>query len=225
MSTLNQINKITIVIADDHTFFREGLAKVLSSNDRFVLVGEASNGEELVALATEHAPDLLIVDIGMPILNGIDAVTQINHLGIGCKVIALSMHTEDSILLKMLDAGAMSVLDKNTAKEELFEAIDSVVLQDRLYFPADTNAKMLSLLEYVGKKTTLDSPISFSDRELDVIRLVCADFSNKEIADQLDLSIRTVESHRARIMNRMFVKSVAGLVAFAYSHGIISIKK
>ena len=225
MSTLNQINKITIVIADDHTFFREGLVKVLNSNDKFVLLGEASNGQELVALAMEHAPDLLIVDIGMPIVNGIDAVTEINHLGIGCKVIALSMHTEDSILLKMLDAGAMSVLDKNTSRDELFEAIDTVVLQDRLYFPAATNAKMLSLLQYVGKKSDQESSTIFSERELDVIRLVCADFSNKEIADQLSLSIRTVESHRARIMNRMFVKSVAGLVAFAYSHGIISIDK
>ena len=225
MSTLNQIHKISIVIADDHPFFREGLRKVLNSNDKIELLGEASNGQELVALAVEYAPDLLIVDIAMPILNGIEAVTEINQLGIGCKVIALSMHNEDSILLKMLDAGAMSVLDKNASKDELFEAIDTVVLQDRLYFPAATNAKMLSLLQYVGKKSDQESPTIFSERELDVIRLVCADFSNKEIADQLSLSIRTVESHRARIMNRMFVKSVAGLVAFAYSHGIISIDK
>ena len=221
MNTLNQPEQITIIIADDHTFFREGLVKVLQMESRFTIAGEATNGEELVALATEFAPDLLIVDINMPVLNGIEAVKQINHLGINCKIIALSMHNEDSILAKMLDAGAMSILDKNTSRDELYEAIETVVVQNRLYFPAATNAKMLTLLKTAAFKGNATNAITFSERELEVINLVCRDFSNKMIADKLDISPRTVESHRMRIMEKMNVKSVAGLVAFAFSHELL----
>lgn len=221
MTINNHPEKISIVIADDHTFFREGLVKVLQMESRFTIAGEATNGEELVALATEFAPDLLIVDINMPVLNGIEAVKQINHLGINCKIIALSMHNEDSILAKMLDAGAMSILDKNTSRDELYEAIETVVVHNRLYFPAATNAKMLTLLKTAAFKGNATNAITFSERELEVINLVCRDFSNKMIADKLDISPRTVESHRMRIMEKMNVKSVAGLVAFAFSHELL----
>jgi DNA-binding NarL/FixJ family response regulator len=215
-------NQITIVIADDHSFFREGLAKVLSMTGMVQIIGEASNGQELVELAERLDPDLLIVDIGMPILNGIDAVKQIRELGIRARVIALSMHSEDAIMIKMLEAGAMGYLDKNTTKEELFAAIDSVVVHNRVYFPASTNLHMLDLLSTSTYKPYPENSLTFTDRELEVIQLVCREFSNKEIADQLHLSQRTIESHRVRIMERMNVKSVAGLVAYAYSKGLIS---
>ena len=215
-------NQITIVIADDHSFFREGLAKVLSMTGMVQIIGEASNGQELVELAEKLDPDLLIVDIGMPILNGIDAVKQIRELGIRARVIALSMHSEDAIMIRMLEAGAMGYLDKNTTKEELFAAIDSVVVHNRVYFPASTNLHMLDLLSTSTYKPYPENSLTFTDRELEVIQLVCREFSNKEIADQLHLSQRTIESHRVRIMERMNVKSVAGLVAYAYSKGLIS---
>ena len=202
-------DKITIIIADDHTFFREGLVKVLQMEERFSIIGEAANGEQLVALATEHEPDLLIVDIGMPILNGIEAVQQLNHLGIQSKVIALSMHTEKSILTKMYDAGASCILEKNTSRDDLYKAIDSVMLQNRPLFKLATF------------KGTYPVEITFSERELEVVKLVCEDFSNKMIADKLAISPRTVESHRTRIMEKMNVKSVAGLVAFAFSNKLI----
>lgn len=217
--------KISVIIADDHTFFREGLVKVLQIAKRFQVVGEASNGEELIALAIEHQPNVLIVDINMPVLNGIEAIHKIASLGIPSKVIGLTMHTDNTTLLKMLNAGAMSILDKNTSKDELYEAIDSLVLHNRLYFPAATNAKMLSLLSSANVRPAPDTTEFFTERELDVIRLVCADFANKEIADQLELSPRTVESHRVRIMEKMGVKSVAGLVAYAFSHGLVQVDK
>jgi DNA-binding NarL/FixJ family response regulator len=216
-------NQISIVIADDHSFFREGLVKVLNMTGMVQILGEASNGQELVDLAQTLDPDLLIVDIGMPILNGIDAVKKIHELGIRARVIALSMHSEDAIIIKMLEAGAMGYLDKNTSKEELFEAIDSVVVHNRVYFPASTNAHMLDLLSTSTYKPFPDEALVFTDRELEVIKLVCLEFSNKEIANQLQLSQRTIETHRARIMERMNVKSVAGLVAYAYSNGLIKI--
>jgi DNA-binding NarL/FixJ family response regulator len=216
-------NQISIVIADDHSFFREGLVKVLNMTGMVNIVGEACNGEELVELTQQLDPDLLIVDIGMPILNGIDAVTQIKKNGLRARVIALSMHSEDAIIIKMLEAGAMGYLDKNTSKEELFEAIDSVVVHNRVYFPASTNTHMLDLLTTSSYKPFPDESLVFTERELEVIKLVCEEFSNKEIASQLQLSQRTVETHRVRIMERMNVKSVAGLVAYAYSNGLVKI--
>ena len=214
-------DQISIVIADDHSFFREGLVKVLNMTGMVQVIGEASNGEELVSLASTLDPDLLIVDIGMPVLNGIDAIIQIREQGIRARVIALSMHSEDAIMIKMLEAGAMGYLDKNTTKEELFAAIDSVVVHNRVYFPASTNAHMFDLLSTSTYKPFRDEALVFTDRELEVIQLVCLEFSNKEIANQLQLSQRTIETHRVRIMERMNVKSVAGLVAYAYSNGLI----
>ena len=214
-------NPITIIIADDHPFYREGLVNVLHSSDRFKVVAQASNGKELIELAQEHEPDILIVDIGMPIINGIDAVKKITSLGLISRSIALSMHSEDSVMLQMLNAGCMGYLDKNTSKEELYEAIDSVVIHDRVFFPASTNTHMMKLLSTSDYKPYPEPVIEFSERELEVIGLVCRDFNSKEIADQLNLGHRTIETHRARIMERMNVKSVAGLVAYAYSNKII----
>lgn len=212
--------KISIIIADDHTFFREGLVKVLNAAGRFNVLAEATNGHELIELATEHQPDLLIVDIGMPILNGIDAVQQLATAGIPSKVVALSMHREDSIMLRMLNAGAMGYLDKNTSKEELYEAIDNIVLHDHVYFPASTSEHMLELLRNSAYKPYPASAVTLTEREIQVIQLVCLDFTNKEIAKHLYLSPRTIESHRARIMERINVKSVSGLVVYAYTHGL-----
>ena len=201
--------KIRIIIADDHTFFREGLRLILGLHSNYDIVAEVGDGIALVEAASKYKVDLLIVDIGMPILNGIEAVQQLNHLGIQSKVIALSMHTEKSILTKMYDAGALCILEKNTSRDDLYKAIDSVMLQNRPLFKLATF------------KDTYPVEITFSERELEVVKLVCEDFSNKMIADKLAISPRTVESHRTRIMEKMNVKSVAGLVAFAFSHKLI----
>lgn len=220
MNTNKTKEKINIIIADDHTFFREGLVKVLQMCKQFVVLGEAANGEDLVQLASQHAPDLLIVDIGMPILNGIEAVKQIKQLGIHCKVIALSMHAEETVLNKMLAVGAMSILDKNTSRDELYEAINTVVIENRTYFPATTKVKIQALLNKAAASACPKTEVSFTEREVEIINLVCKDYSNKMIAKKLALSPRTVETHRTRIMEKMEVKSVAGLVAYALSHGI-----
>lgn len=213
---------ITVVIADDHAFFREGLRQVLNANNHIKVVGEAANGLELVELAKTHQPDILIVDIAMPVLNGIEAVKHIMDLAIPTKVIALSMHTEDSIILQMLHAGAMGFLDKNTSKEEMYEAINSVFVHNSVYFPESTNAHMMELLRSSAYKPYPPLAISFTDREMEVIAMVCKDFSTKEIGAQLELSPRTIDTHRLRIMERMNVKSVAGLVAYAYSQGLVA---
>ena len=212
---------ITVVIADDHTFFREGLSKVLQANKKIKVLAQASNGLELIEFAKQYTPNVLIVDIAMPLLDGIKAVKEITRLGIRSKVIALSMHTEDSIILQMLDSGAMGFLDKNTSKEEMYEAIDSVLIHNSVYFPESTNAYMMELLMSSNFKPYPQNGVVFTPRELEVIQMICKDFTTKEIGVKLDLSPRTIDTHRVRIMEKMNVKSVAGLVAYAYSKGII----
>ena len=213
---------ITVVIADDHTFFREGLSKVLQANKKIKVLAQATNGLELIAFAKQYTPDVLIVDIAMPVLDGIKAVKEITRLGIRSKVIALSMHTEDSIILQMLDAGAMGFLDKNTSKEEMYEAIDSVFIHNSVYFPESTNAYIMELLRSSTYKPYPQKGVVFTPRELEVIQMICKDFTTKEIGAKLDLSHRTIDTHRVRIMDKMSVKSVAGLVAYAYSQGILN---
>jgi DNA-binding NarL/FixJ family response regulator len=212
---------ITVVIADDHTFFREGLSKVLQANKKIKVLAQATNGVELIEFAKQYTPDVLIVDISMPLLDGIKAVKEITRLGIRSKVIALSMHTEDSIILQMLDAGAMGFLDKNTSKKEMYEAIDSVLIHNSVYFPESTNAYMMELLASSSYKPYPQKGVVFTPREQEVIQMICKDFTTKEIGVKLDLSPRTIDTHRVRIMEKMNVKSVAGLVAYAYSKGII----
>ena len=212
---------ITVVIADDHTFFREGLSKVLQANKKIKVLAQATNGVELIEFAKQYTPDVLIVDIAMPLLDGIKAVKEITRLGVRSKVIALSMHTEDSIILQMLDAGAMGFLDKNTSKKEMYEAIDSVLVHNSVYFPESTNAYMMELLTSSSYKPYPQQGVVFTPREQEVIQMICKDFTTKEIGVKLDLSPRTIDTHRVRIMEKMNVKSVAGLVAYAYSKGII----
>ena len=214
---------ISIVVADDHLFFREGLINVLKSKKRFEVVGIAGNGKELIELVTEHKPTLAIVDIGMPIMNGIEATKMIAGMDHKTAVIALSMHTEEAVIFKMLEAGAKGYLEKNISKEELFIAIECVVDNNQFYFPESSTTSMFRLMKKLSFSPYPKPTVLFSDRELEVILLVCQDFSSKEIASSLSLSNRTIETHRVNIMQKMNVKSVAGMVAFAYTNGFVNL--
>lgn len=217
---MNHPTPISIVVADDHVFFREGLVATLKKNPAYLVLGEAGTGEQLLELAYTHQPDLVITDIGMPGMNGIQATQKIKENCPQTRVIALSMHTEEPVIINMLQAGAMGYLEKNISGEELNKAIESVVQHNQVYFPESTSMAMFRLLGRSSFKPYPRPKILFSEREMEVIDLVCKDFSSKEIADQLHLSNRTIESHRINVMEKMNVKSVAGLVAFAYSNGL-----
>ncbi len=212
---------ISVVIADDHLFFREGLVNVIKLKNRLNIVGVAGNGKELIALVEEKKPTLAIVDIGMPVMNGIEATKAIVAMQHKTAVIALTMHTEEAVVYRMLEAGAKGYLEKNISKEELFIAIESVVDHDQFYFPESSTISMFRLMKKLSFKPYPKPAILFSEREIEVISLVCQDFSSKEIASSLSLSNRTIESHRVNIMQKMNVKSVAGMVAYAYTHGLV----
>jgi DNA-binding NarL/FixJ family response regulator len=215
-------DKITIIVADDHPFFREGLIKVLEFDKRFTVLEEAKNGEELISKVKHLKPDLAIVDVTMPIKNGIEATREIKDMGLATEVIALSMHNDEKLILQMLQAGAMGFLEKNISKEELYRAIDTVIEDRRVYFPESTSRRMFKLIQDFALKPYGESIIEFTEKEIEIIQLVCKDLSNKEIGENLNISSRTVEGNRDRIMKKMNVRSVAGLVAFAYSNGLVS---
>lgn len=214
---------IHIIVADDHEFFRNGLVLVLQQSEKYKVVAEVSDGEALINKTIECQPDLLIVDILMPKMNGIQATLLLKEQFPNLPIIALSMFNEESIILEMMEAGAMGFLDKNIGKKELYHAIDSVVNNKEVYFPESTQVRFLELLSESNYKPYKNKGIKFTEREIEVIELTCKEFTNKEIAAELQLSKRTVETHRTRIMEKMNVKSVAGLVAFAYSNKMISL--
>jgi len=212
----------TCVIADDHEFFRIGLVKVLETMDVKV-VGEASDGHELIALADQYHPDLAIIDIKMPRMNGIEAAQKISATQPDCAIIALTMYTEEPMILKMLEAGAKCYLEKDITKPELEMAITAVVNKKQFYFPQSSTARLFELMQKGQVKPFPDKGISFTSQEYEIIQLICKGLSNREIADRMNLSKRTIESHRVRIMGKMDVSNTASLVAFAYTNNIFKL--
>jgi DNA-binding NarL/FixJ family response regulator len=214
---------IRILLADDHEIFRDGFRVMMKKQTDFELIGEASNGQELLHAITQLQPDVVVTDIKMPIMDGIEATKQIykNFPQVG--VIALSMFDEENLIVDMIEAGAKGYLLKNAQKEEIFDAIKTVY-QNRTYFCNHTSPKLAKLL---GKArfnpTTQTVKASFNERESEIIKMICQEMSNKEMAEQLNLSSRTIESHREKILFKMGVKNTAGIVIYAIRHHIFKI--
>ncbi len=209
-----------VVIADDHEIFRDGFKMILGKMDNCILIGEASNGRELLELVDRENPDLVITDIKMPGMDGIEATRKIREKWPLMGVIALSMFNEDELILEMLEAGANGYLLKNADKVEIIEAIEAVVAGDP-YYCRSTNSKLAKLIAnsrfhpFHRKKA-----VEYSEKEIEIIRFICQEMTNKEIAEKLFLSIRTVEGHRLRILDKMGVKNSIGLVIYAIQHNI-----
>lgn len=209
---------IRIVIADDHEFFRTGLAMVIRDNPSYLLLDEAVDGKDLVEKVKKHQPDIIITDIEMPEMDGIQATRQIMENNPLVKVIVLTVHDHDQVLSNALQAGAVSFLDKNINKYEVYRTIDGVMASGTHYFLEKIAKKAFQLMESKPKYASGLLKKDFSERELEIIALGCKDLSVKEIAEKLGISPRTVETHRMRIMQRMGVKSAAGIVAYAFNH-------
>lgn len=208
----------TILIADDHRLLREGL-RTLLERDGFRVIGEADNGRSAVKLAKELQPDIVITDIGMPDLNGVDATRQICAEAPRSKVLALSMHSESRFVLGILDAGASGYLLKDAAFEELSVAIKSV-LKGQIYLsPAIAGVVVERSLGRFQSKAR--SPLAkLSKREQEVLQLIAEGKSTKEIAATLYVSVKTVEGHRKQIMDKLAIYSVAELTKYAIREGV-----
>ncbi|WP_295794735.1 response regulator transcription factor [Mucilaginibacter sp.] len=217
------MGKIKLAIADDHKIFRNGLKATLEDCADFDLVIEASNGKQLLGMLTDIKPDVILMDIKMPEMDGIQTTTAIKQKYRDVKVLALSMFNEDKYIVDMMKAGASGYLLKNAEPEEIIEAISTVFYKD-YYFNEHLS---ITLIKQLAGNNNSNNPsqslADFNEREIEVLRLVCQECSNQEIADKICLSVRTVEGYRARLFEKTRSKNLVGLVIFAIKTGIINV--
>jgi DNA-binding NarL/FixJ family response regulator len=213
---------IKILLADDHKMIRTSLGRLLAEEMNLEIIGEADNGRETVKLAKDLTPDIIIMDIGMPELNGIEATKQIVQISKKIKVIALSMHSDKMFVTGMFKAGASGYLLKDSAFDELIDAIKTVV-DNKIYLSKEITGIVVSELIEALSKDSIGEPTSLSDREKEVLQLLVEGKSTKEIANVLNLSIKTIESHRKNIMTKLEIYTIPELTKYAVRMGITSL--
>lgn len=209
---------IKVVIVDDHVIFRKGLVAILNEISDVKVVGEASNGQELLELLKKQAADVVLMDIKMPVMDGIEATQKLLAKYPGMKVIALTMHEEISYFNKMMEVGATGFLLKKTNQEELADAI-MAVMKDEFYYAEEfiSNADK----SHINPARKID--VILTGREKQVLELICKGRSNAEIAQALFLSQRTIDGHRARLFEKTGAKNAPSLVMFAIKNGLIKL--
>jgi DNA-binding NarL/FixJ family response regulator len=211
---------IKVAIADDHALFRAGVKTSLSGKRDVELIAEADNGMQLLNLLKHIEPDVILLDIQMPIMDGIQTLPEIRKVRPEAKVIILSMHNDHSMISKLMEIGANSYLTKNSDSETIYQAIRTCYEQE-FFFNELTNKALLTGLR--TKRTDLASPqeVNLSDKETRVLKLMCEEKTTKEIADIVEISPRTVEAIRDKLKTKTGAKSMAGLVMYAVKNGII----
>jgi DNA-binding NarL/FixJ family response regulator len=212
---------IRILIADDHKIFREGLRTLLQSHSEVEVVSEAENGRMVVNLARDILPDVVIMDVAMPGLNGVEATRQIVAAERGTKVLALSMHDDRRFVARMLQAGAHGYLLKDCALEELIQAIHTVVGGKMYLSPGITGVVVQDYVRASAKMPTDDVPLT--PREREVLQLLAEGRTTKRIASLLHVSPKTVETHRRQIMEKLDLHSIAALTKYAIRHGLTTL--
>jgi DNA-binding NarL/FixJ family response regulator len=213
--------KIKVLVVDDHPVVRKGLQSCLERQQRLKVVGEASDGEEALVKARELAPDVVLMDISMPRMNGLAVTEVLRKETPKVKVLVLSMHNNREYIFRIIQAGAHGYVSKEAKPEELLRAIESVFEGDTFFSPEIARAALNQLVSSGGKKQPFDQ---LTSREREVLILIAEGQSNKEIASKLDIGVRTIETHRERIMRRLNIHSVAGLTKFAIANGMIPLE-
>ena len=204
-------DRITVVLADDHALVRRGFRRLLEDDPELAVVGEASNGEEAIALAASHTPHVIVMDCAMPGTSGLAAIKVILEQRPSARILMLSMHSEETLVQQALALGARGYVLKNALDLDLAAAVKKVDAGELVVDPAVRREPRL------GEERSTLTP-----RELEVLQLICDGLSNKEVAAQLGLSANTVSVHRARIMNALGVHKTAELVMYALQHGLIN---
>jgi DNA-binding NarL/FixJ family response regulator len=216
------MRKLRILIADDHGIVRRGLRLQLEQHEEFEVVGEANDGREAVRTAEQLAPDIVIIDIGMPNLNGVEATTQILKQNARIGVIILSMHSDEGYLRRALAAGAKGYLLKDSADVDLHRAVEAVANGKSFFSPVIANTLLEDYMRQLQQRGLEDSYDLLTDREKEVLQLLAEAKSNKEVAVALNLSTATVETHRTHIMQKLDLHSAADIVLYAVRKKIIS---
>ena len=212
---------LRILLADDHTIMRNGLRLLLERQSDFVVVAEAENGREAVELTARENPDIVIMDIGMPVLNGIEAAKRISDVQPKTAVVILSMHSDESYILRALKSGARGYLLKDSAEADLIGAVRAVAAGKAFFSPAVSRVLADDYIRQIQQKGVEDSYELLTTRERELLQLVAEGRSTKEIASQLNLSPHTVDTHRGNIMHKLNVHSVPELILYAVRRGII----
>jgi two-component system response regulator NreC len=210
---------IRILIADDHNVLRAGLRALLSTEPDFDVIGEAANGEEALRVAQEVTPDVVLLDISMPHLGGLEVTWRLKELLPATRVLILTMHEDESLLQEAIRAGAAGYIVKWAAESELIDAIRAVWRGDMYIHPAMTRA----LLKEMSSVTPTRDPLveAPTPREIEVLRCIAQGYTNRQTAETLSISVRTVESHRANLMDKLGLRSRVELVRYAKENGII----
>lgn len=215
---------VRFVLADDHQMMRAGLRSILEQRPGYQVVGEASDGRQAVEMVKQTNPHVVLMDITMPELNGIEATRQIAAVGQGTKVIGLSMHSDRQMITELLRAGAAGYLLKNSAASELLVAVESV-MAGKSYLSPDVTRMVMD--EMLGRGTPAAEPSVFGSlttREREVLQLIAEGKTNKEIAQRLEIGIKTVETYRGQVMDKLNLRSVAELTKYAVRHGLTSLQ-
>jgi len=219
---MTALKLITVLLAEDHAIVRQGLSALLNAAGQFKIVGQARDGREAVELAAALKPHVILMDIAMPVLNGLEATRQILAANPSAKVLILSAHSDDEYLERMNEAGAAGFLEKQTSAEILAQAICEVAKGNTFYSPAI--AKRLPTA--MGKPRGRDGlpkahSTRLTPREAEVLQLVAEGSANKQVASALGISIKTVEKHRQHLMDKLNIHDTAGLTRYAISAGVI----
>lgn len=214
--------KVRILLGDDHTLMRQGLRKILECEQDWEVVAETSDGRDAVAQAGLAQPDIAILDIGMPLLNGIEATRQIVRRFPNVRVLILSMHSAEEYIVQALKAGACGYLLKDAADIDLIRAVAAVATGKSFFSPAVSKVMLDDYLRTLAERGIVDRFESLSEREREIFQLVAEGHTSKEIADRLFISATTVETHRTHILQKLDIHNMAELVLYAVRRGVIS---
>ncbi len=219
------MSAIRIFLVDDHQLVRDGIKALLTGAENIEIIGEASTGKECFEKIEQNPPDILILDISLPDTTGIEITKRVSVEFPTIRTLILSMYTNEDFIFNSVKAGARGYLPKNTSREELLSAIRSIH-QGEEFFSDSISRIMLKSYVRKAKDEDLDSnrqPVLLTSREIEILKLFAEGFINKEISDQLDISIRTVETHKNHIMKKLELKSTVELIKFAIKNKIIEI--
>ncbi len=217
-------SKKTILIAEDHTILREGLRSLLNTDQNFEVVGEAEDGREAIRVSEKLRPDLVLMDLTMPKMNGLEAIKEIKRRSPSSKILVLTVHKTEEYILAALEAGADGYVVKDATHSELVMAMQKIITGSRFLSP-DISEKVIN--GYLQGKKALKTKTSWdtlTQREREILKLIAEGYKNKEVADYLFISVKTVEKHRANLMRKLDLHNAAALTALAIDKGLIEKK-